>query len=99
MPEVIQHFKLVMMFISGRARGTQQIVVKLEKPSAEVSDLWSGTVFFEGEDRGANLVIDMQQKFELEGLYWFQIMLGADQLTRLPFRLIYERVGLPNLRS
>lgn len=93
MPSVPQSFKIVVMFISGRAKGTHPVAIKLEKPDATVADLWNGTVFFEGEDRGANIVIALQQEFDQEGLYWFKLLLEDNQLTKLPFRLIYERVG------
>jgi len=93
MPPVLRELKLVLMFISGRARGTQSVKVKLEKPDASMKEEWTGTVFFEGEDRGANLIIQMNLTFELQGLYWFHLFLGDSLLTKLPFRLIYQRVG------
>ena len=50
-----------------------------------------GTVFFEGEDRGANLVMEIATRFQFEGLYWFDVMLSDEQMTRIPFRVIYQR--------
>jgi len=93
MPPVQRELKLVLMFISGRARGTQPVELKVEKPDGNVHDGWAGTVFFEGEDRGANLVIQMDFTFELQGLYWFHVFVVGTLLTKLPFRLIYQRVG------
>ena len=93
MPPVERELKLVLMFISGRARGTHPVELKVERPDGDMREGWSGTVFFEGEDRGANLIIQMGFKFELEGLYWFHLFVDDSPLTKLPFRLIYQRVG------
>ncbi len=79
------------MLVSGRARGTQSVRVILETPAGEANDVWAGTVFFEGEDRGANCIINVQVAFPLEGLYWFQVWLADGFLTKLPYRLIYDR--------
>ena len=90
MPAVPQHLKLVLMLVSGRARGTQPARVTLENPGGTNEHLWGGTLFFEGEDRGANCIIDMQVAFPVEGLYWFHVWLAENLLTKLPYRLIYD---------
>ena len=93
MPPVRRPFKLVLMFISGRARGSYTVELKIEHPDATIHEGWSGSIFLEGEDRGASLIADMDYEFGLEGLYWFQLLFDGSHLTRLPFRLIYQRVG------
>ena len=85
--------KLVLMLISGRAKGTKDVAVKIERPDGTVSPAWSGTVFLEGEDRGANLVMEMEMEFSLEGLYWFDAYFEDTRITRMPFRVIYQRAG------
>ena len=91
MPPFESVLRLVLMFISGRARGNQTVQVRVERPDGTHSDAWSGTVFFEGEDRGANLVMEIATRFQFEGLYWFDVMLSDEQMTRIPFRVIYQR--------
>jgi hypothetical protein len=91
MPAVPQQLKLVLMLTSGRARGTQPARVTLENPLGMVEDIWGGTLFFEGEDRGVNCIIEMQVAFTMEGLYWFHVRLEDNLLTKLPYRLIYDR--------
>jgi hypothetical protein len=93
MPPVQRELKLVLMFISGRARGTHSAELKVEKPDGDIRGGWSGSVFLEGEDRGANLVIQINFTFELQGLYWFHLFVDDSLMTKLPFRLIYQRVG------
>ena len=93
MPPVPQVLKLVVMLVSGRAKGTHDLELRIEKPDGTSLSGWQNTVFFEGEDRGANLIAEIPMKFENEGLYWFDLLLDGTLLTRLPFRVIYQRVG------
>ncbi len=51
----------------------------------------SVTVQLEGEDRGANIVMEIHTKFELEGLYWFSVFFDDELLTRMPLRVLYSR--------
>ena len=91
MPRVRQPVKLVLMFVSGRAKGTHDLAIKIERPDTEVRDFWAGTIFLEGEDRGANVVIETEIELDVEGLYWFDVYFGGDRVTRMPFRVIYQR--------
>lgn len=93
MPAVATRLKLVLMFVSGRARGSHNVRVTLEPPNGIAREAWTGTVFLEGEDRGANIIADMRMEFSSEGLYWFNLSLEDKEMTRVPFRVIYQRVG------
>lgn len=93
MPSLASLLKMVLMFVAGRARGSHQVTVKMEKPDTEVKPVWSGTVFLEGEDRGANVVLELQATLDQEGLYWFDVEFDGGLMTRMPFRVIYQRVG------
>lgn len=52
----------------------------------------TGTVLFEGEDKGVNLVLNIATTFEHQGLYWFNVYLDDKLLTKMPLRVIYSRV-------
>jgi hypothetical protein len=93
MPAVNHVLKLVVMLVSGRARGSHSLQLRIEKPDGTSTPGWENTVLFEGEDRGANLVAEIQTTFETEGLYWFDLTLDGEPITRLPYRVIYQRVG------
>lgn len=93
MPPHKYSLKIVLMFISGRAKGSKSVSLSVERPDATTQEIWSGTVFLEGEDRGANLVIGLETEFNLEGLYWFDVYFEESRITRMPFRVIYQRVG------
>ncbi len=84
---------LVLMFVSGRARGSEEIEIVMERPDGAADSIFTTTAYFEGEDKGANIVVQLQQEFRAEGLYWFKILLEKEQITRVPFRVIYQRIG------
>jgi hypothetical protein len=84
---------------SGSARGRFAIDVEREKPSGEVSPIFSFPVLFEGEERGVNIVVNALFEPDQEGLYWFNVRLtdpqerpAADRplLTRVPLRAVYQ---------
>ena len=81
---------------AGRARGVYPIQVHLIKPSGERPTPMQQSVLFEGEeDRGVDIVANMRIKFDMTGVYWFEIYLRDTCLTRIPFRVIY----MPQVRQ
>jgi hypothetical protein len=81
---------LLISFKSGAARGTYTVEVRREKPSGEQSTILTAPVFFEGEDRGANLVINAMFEPDQQGLYWFDVFFAGERVTRIPLRAIYQ---------
>jgi len=81
---------LLLRLKSGDARGPYPLEVRLTKPSGELTTPLRQTLVFEGEeDRGIDLVADIVVKFEMAGIYWFQIYLRDICITQIPFRVIY----------
>ncbi len=95
MPPVTYPLKLVLMLKSGRARGRHEIKVFPEMPSGEVKEPFVQSVQMEGEERGANSVINMMFTGTMEGLYWFNVHFDDTLLTRIPLRVKYNRVIAP----
>lgn len=98
MPPTDYAMNLVLMLVSGRAKGTSTVSLVVESPEAKSKRLWTNTMFFEGDDRGANIVAQIGYKFEQQGLYWFHIHLEGQRITSVPFRVIYQRV-VPSTQS
>jgi hypothetical protein len=92
MPQITYPLKMVIMLKSGRARGRHELKITPELPSGEVKSPFSRSIQMEGEERGANNIINMQFTFTIEGLYWFNIYLDDSLLTRIPMRVKYNRV-------
>ena len=68
----------------------------MERPSGESPNPFRATVNFEGDDeRGVNVVANMQMRFEVAGLHWFNVSLDGHRVTRIPLRVVY----LPQIRQ
>lgn len=91
-PPVQYSMKLVLMLKSGTARGRSTLQIVPELPTGETQDSFTVTVHFEGEEKGQNVVMDINYTFKYEGLYWFHIILEEHKLTSIPFRVKYNRV-------
>ncbi len=77
---------------SGSARGTHEVTVRPEKPSGMRLPVVRISALLEGEERGTNIVMPMQFVADEEGLYWFDIVIDEQLLTRIPLRVVIRRV-------
>lgn len=91
LPPTVVNFWIVVSLKSGAARGRSVVKIRPEQPSGQQMDPIELTVHFEGEDRGANLILNMGFNVEQEGLYWFDILLDERLITRVPLRILYQR--------
>jgi hypothetical protein len=80
----------LIQFKSGAARGRFTVKVDREKPSGEQGPVFEAPVFFEGEERGVNLVVNAAFEPDQEGLYWFGVIFEDQCVTRIPLRAIYQ---------
>ena len=98
MPVIRRQMTAVLMLVSGRATGREDVKLEVEEPSGARRQLWSGTAHMEGADRGQNLILQFETELKAEGLYWFDVFIGEQLLTRMPFRVIYARLshGVPH---
>lgn len=86
--------KLVVDFKSGNARGSHDVVIEAEQPSGVRQGRVTYPILLEGEDRGARIVLDMNLALESEGLYWFNVYIDAQPVTRVPLRVVHRRVSV-----
>lgn len=84
--------KLVLMLKSGVARGRYNLKIVPELPNGTTQPPLLVTVHFDGEEKGQNIVADMNIVFTLEGLYWFDVFLDDTKFTAIPLRVKYNRV-------
>ncbi|SRR5579871_1680553 len=94
LPPLPLNLTLFLSFKSGSARGSNTIKLSIEPPSG-IKNIPEQLlpIFFEGEDRGANLILALNMVVDQEGVYWFDIVLEEELFTRVPLRVIYQRVG------
>jgi hypothetical protein len=79
---------VLLLFKTGDARGKRQILVTLVKPSgAKEPAVLVEYDFGSPEEGGHNVHMPVRLKWEQEGLYHFDVVLGGTQLTRIPLRV------------
>jgi len=81
---------MVIMLKSGEALGRHRVTIRPEQPSGLEGTPHGVEVYFEGGDRGANLIVELDVAL-VEGLHWFRVELGDRELTRVPLRVGYQR--------
>lgn len=92
MPSFPYDLTMAVSLKSGQAKGSYEIRITQEAPSGLRQQLGNPIRFLlEGEERGHNLIVRATINFESEGLYWFDVHLDAELLTRVPLRVLYVR--------
>jgi hypothetical protein len=97
MPPITIQTTGVFMFKAGMARGTSNFTLMLETPTGDEHQLGSMTILFEGEDRGNNIILNLSFQVRHEGLYWIAVIIDNVVLTRVPLRILYQRIVGPSL--
>ena len=79
----------MVMFRVGNVRGQHQVAVRLRTPSGLRQADITQTVLFEGDDeRGVTTLVPMNLKLTEPGLYWFELLLDGDMVTKTPLRVV-----------
>ncbi|MGB9071058.1 MAG: hypothetical protein WCC22_00170 [Terriglobales bacterium] len=98
-PEMIPtvlNFTLLILFRAGFLRGKQTVGVRPISPDGETMPSWSFPVLFEGDnDRGCGLGAQLNLTVNKEGLYWFDVYLNDELVTRMPLRVVYQQGAIP----
>ncbi len=84
---------LLVILKSGFQRGTFELSVEGTAPSGVTMSPAQVPVLLEGEDRGISVKTHLVFQPE-EGLYWFDVKVDDVLLTRMPLRVIVQRVRL-----
>ena len=94
MPRFTYSLTLSIGFRAGNALGTETLSIEVEKPSGLRQPLWrSLPMHLEGGERGAVFHAQMNDMpFEESGLYWFIVSLAGEFVTRVPLRVVYQRI-------
>ncbi len=96
MQPVALQFMLYVSFKSGFMRGKQKISIRPKSPKGEDLPSMDIPVLFEGDDdRGPALQIPIGWVVQEEGLYWWDLYLNDELVTRMPLRVDYQRVSMP----
>ncbi|MGC2447511.1 MAG: hypothetical protein WA477_07700 [Candidatus Sulfotelmatobacter sp.] len=86
-------FNLLIVLKSGVFKGTAAIKLVIHTPSGKQVGESGTDAFFEGDDRGVNLISPLQFQVTEDGLYWISVYCAEELKTRIPLRVIYQRVN------
>lgn len=93
MPPTLLSFTVFISFKSGILRGKQKIAFRPKSPIGEDLPSMEIPVLFEGDDdRGPGMAIPLTWSVEKEGLYWWDLYLNDELVTRMPLRVAYQQV-------
>lgn len=93
MPPIPVNLTAFISLKSGGARGRHTVKWQTETPSGLKLPEQLFPVLFEGEDRGVNLILNLNLIADQEGVYWFDVLLEDRLFTRIPLRIVYQRIG------
>jgi len=86
---------LVISFKAGFVRGKNTISVRPTSPNGDALPAMEFPVLFEGDaDRGTALAFELNWPVSEEGLFWWDVYLNQELVTRMPLRVAYQRMGL-----
>ena len=92
-PTILQ-FTIVVAFKSGLLRGKQMLSLRPKSPDFEDLPQAVFPILFEGDDeRGNALIAGGNFVAQKEGLYWFDVYLNEELVTRMPLRVAYQQIG------
>jgi hypothetical protein len=99
MPLTVIQTTLVIMLKSGIHRGSSQITLTPTSPSGKLMQAVTLPTIFEGDDdRGVAAIANIGFPVQEDGVYWFDLEVDGQQMTKLPLRVAYLRSApMPNL--
>jgi hypothetical protein len=80
----------------GMALGRYKVTLRGMKPSRQpmLPGIEIPVRFEGGENRGQNVMVNVNFQADEEGIYWFDVLFGERLLTRMPLELVYQPVRL-----
>ena len=96
MQPIVLSFMVYISFKSGFMRGKQKISLRPKSPKGEDLPSMDYPVLFEGDDdRGLAMGFPVNWAVAEEGLFWWDLYLNYELVTRMPLRIDYQQVRMP----
>lgn len=83
---------IVVQFRSGSARGSMELGIRPTYPSGLRKGGSSISIFFAGDETASGIELPLDLTLDETGLYWFDILLDSQLVTRIPLRVRYRRI-------
>ena len=91
-PQPLNMLSLVVILKSGEMSGKYTLTVTPQTPSGKRLPPLQMPALFERDERGVILCVPLMLVATEEGLYWFDVTIEQDVLTRIPLRVMYQRI-------
>jgi hypothetical protein len=96
LPPVVVQANGLLSFKSGKFVGSKTLQIVLRNPlGKQGKPIQTFPLTFKGHEQGANVILRMQIQIEQEGLYYFDISLDEEIVTRIPLRVFITRTKQP----
>lgn len=86
---------LAIILKSDQMRGQYQLKIRLRSPLGITTEGPDLPALFEGDDRGVQAILPAGILATEPGLYWFEILVEEELVTRVPLRILYQKIQLP----
>lgn len=96
-PQPLSSLWLVLALKAGELNGKYSLKITPLTPSSKRLGGIEFSVLFEGQERGTVLAAPLNVVAEEEGLYWFEVTLEDTMLTRIPLRVMYQKLQMPGM--
>lgn len=102
-PRVMEPFEyefyILISLKTGENPGVFRVTVQAIKPTNERLPPFNYSAHLESPaDRGVNIVGKVRIPFDVDGLWWFDVLINDFRVTRMPFRVIYLPQQIPGPR-
>jgi hypothetical protein len=88
--------KVLVMLKSGSLKGKRKIKLVPTYPSGKNGPHAETQVPFEGGENGVNIQAQLTFQVEGEGIYWCDVLVNEELLTRMPLRISYMKPSEPS---
>jgi hypothetical protein len=93
-PQPLQ-LTMVIILKSDEMRGQYHVKIRCTSPLGQVTFGQEILFVFEGGARGVQTVVPTALIATEPGVYWFDVMIEEDVLTRVPLTVLYQRIQQP----
>ena len=94
MPATVIQTTLVLLMKSGIHRGSSQLTIAPFSPSGAALQEVKMSTHFEGDDdRGVGVIAPLAFPVQEPGVYWFDIKIDGQTLTKVPLRVLHQFVA------
>ena len=73
---------------SGNAKGKFTITIDAINPKNETKRIGGWDVELQGNDHGANLILNLNLGIEHAGLYWFDVRVDGTRVSMIPLTIV-----------